>query len=80
MGPPMNPLRVRAALLAAALLLAPAAPLVAGDPLEAAAKKEITATEAQKVDSFLAGPKFLGRGTGQKGNDDAARWLAGELE
>ena len=53
--------------------------LPAGDPLDAAAKKEITASEAQKVNAFLAGPKFNGRGTGQKGNDDAARWLAGEL-
>ncbi len=76
----MSPLRPRAILLAAALLLAPAAPLVAADPLEAAAKKEITAAEAQKVAALLAGPKFNGRGTGQKGNDEAARWLAAELQ
>jgi len=75
----MSPPRLRALLLGGLLLLAPAAPLTAADPLEAAAKREISATEAQKVDAFLAGPKFLGRGTGQKGNDDAARWLAGEL-
>ena len=74
----MSPLRPRAFLLAAALLLAPAAR--ASDPLDAAAKREITAAEAQKVASLLAGPKFNGRGTGQKGNDDAARWLAAELQ
>ncbi len=78
----MSGTRLRALLLPAALLLAlaPSAPLTAADPLDAAAGKEITAAEAKKVAFLLAGPRFLGRGTGQPGNDDAAAWLAGELE
>jgi hypothetical protein len=73
--------RLRALLLPAAFLLAlaPAAPLTAADPLDVAVRREITAAEAQKVAFLLAGPRFLGRGTGQVGNDDAATWLAGEL-
>ena len=67
----------RVAVLAFVSLLPAAAP--AADPVDAAAAKEITATEAKKVGMLLAGPKFLGRGTGQKGNDDAALWLAGQL-
>ena len=64
--------------LALLLLLAPSS-APAEDPLDAAAAKEITTGEAKKVGMLLAGPKFLGRGTGQKGNDDAALWLAGQL-
>jgi hypothetical protein len=71
--------RLRALLLPALLLLAPSAPLGAADPYDAAISRDVTAIEAQKVSSNLAGPKFLGRGTGQKGNEDAARWLAAEL-
>lgn len=72
-----SPLLRRAALL----LLLGAAPLPAAavEPLDAAAKKEITAGEARAVEGMLAGPKFHGRGTGQKGNGEAAKWLAAEL-
>ena len=72
-------LRLRAGLLAVALLFAPAAPSLALDPVEAVVAKEVTAADAQTVDRLLAGPRFLGRGTGQKGNEDAAAWLASEL-
>lgn len=66
-------------LLAALLLAGPSASALAPETFESAAKREITATEAQKAGMLLAGPRFLGRGTGQKGNEDAAKWLAGEL-
>ena len=62
-----------------ALLLLVPAPAPAEDPVTAAAEKDITTAEAKKTGMLLAGPKFLGRGTGQKGNDDAALWLAGQL-
>ncbi len=77
----MRALRPPACLAAALALLLPVslpAP-AAEDALAAAVKKEITATEAHKAGMLLAGPKFLGRGTGQKGNEDAAKWLAGQL-
>ena len=69
----------KTALLVALVLLAPT-PAPAGDPLDDAAAKDITAAEAKKAGMLLAGPKFLGRGTGQKGNDDAALWLASQLK
>ena len=81
MASPMGaPRRAVPALLAALLLLAPVpAPASVPEALDGAAGKEITAAEAKKVAMLLAGPKFMGRGTGQKGNEDAAKWLAAEL-
>lgn len=71
--------------LASALLLAASLqlPLLLGagaaDPVDVAARRAITAREARSVGATLAGPRFLGRGTGQQGGEDAAKWLAGEL-
>lgn len=67
------------ALLGAALGLLPVPSAAAADPVDAAARKEITPSEARSIGATLAGPKFMGRGTGQKGNEEAARWLAAEL-
>ncbi|MHC4922965.1 MAG: M28 family peptidase [Planctomycetota bacterium] len=47
--------------------------------VEKVAKKAITSSKAKKVGAKLAGKDFLGRGTGQEGNEKAARWLAAEL-
>jgi hypothetical protein len=83
MSPPRSPWVSRPALLPGALLallaLLPPVPAGAVDPLDTAARSAISASEARSVGTALAGPKYLGRGTGQKGNEDAARWLAKEL-
>ena len=79
----MIPARFLRRLLLASLLGAACLPALASpeglEALDAAAKQEITTAAATAVDGVLAGPRFYGRGTGQKGNEEAARWLASEL-
>ncbi len=76
---PVRAPRLPSLALVAGLLLAPVPVARALDPVESAAKEEVTASAARSVAGTLAGTAFEGRGTLQPGNEAAARWLAKEL-